>query len=140
MNRYVLALGALLSMISLQATAEIYSWVDEDGNTHFSDEPPRSDASQVREEKVELHNIDQGYPPGIVVDPERKSREREKAQQQAAVSAQKRDDCEEARRELGILSGRVIFRDENGNEVQVTEKERAAMAQKFRKQVEEYCE
>lgn len=139
MNRYVL-LCVLFSLIPLQATAEIYSWIDEDGNTHFSDEPPRGDASQVREEEVELHNIDQGYPPGIVVDPERESRQREKARQQAAATAQKRNDCQKARRELGILSGRVIFKDESGNEVQVTEKERAAMAKEFRKQIGEYCE
>ncbi|MBD3646772.1 MAG: DUF4124 domain-containing protein [Pseudomonadales bacterium] len=127
-------------LVSMSAMGQIYSWIDEDGNRHFSDEPPAEEARQVREENIELHNIDRGYPPGVVVDPEREVRKREKVQQQVADAQKKREVCAEAKRRLKILSGRVIFTDEQGNDIPVSEKERAEMARKFRAQVAEYCD
>ncbi|MFW5969188.1 MAG: DUF4124 domain-containing protein, partial [Halofilum sp. (in: g-proteobacteria)] len=36
----LLAVAALLPLIPATAMAEVYKWVDEDGVTHYSQEPP----------------------------------------------------------------------------------------------------
>lgn len=38
----LLAIAALLSLIPAVAMAEVYKWVDEDGVTHYSQQPPPS--------------------------------------------------------------------------------------------------
>lgn len=129
----------VLLTLPLAGNSAVYSWVDENGNKHFSDEPPPDDARQSREEDIRIINVDEGYPPGIVHDPDRAARQQEQAKQQAATDAERREACQRARREMATLSGRVIFRDEDDNEVYVSEKERAAMARKYRASIEEHC-
>lgn len=136
----LLRLVVLVScLVSLNAVAEIYSWIDEDGNKHFGDEPPAEDARDVREEKYEPHNIDSGYPPGIVVNPNTEAEEREQSERDARVAARKREDCQKARKKLRTLSRPVIFKDDDGNQVYVSEKERAEMERNFRAKVEKHC-
>lgn len=128
----------LLVAWASQATAEVYTWVDEDGKQHFSDKPP-SEETEVREEEYELENIDAGYPPGIVVDPTRQEREQAERAQRAARANELNEACRKARANLDTLSGRVIFMDEDGSEVFVSEREREAMERKYRTSIEEHC-
>lgn len=126
-------------LVSLNTIAEIYSWVDEDGNKQYSDEPPTDEAREVRKEEFEPENIDRGYPPGLVVQPTTEKEQREQSQQEAALAARKREDCQKARKKLRTLSGRVIFKDDDGNDVYVSEKERAEMERELRAKIEKHC-
>lgn len=126
-------------LVSLNAIADVYSWTDEDGNKHFSDEPPAKGARDVRKEKFEPHNIDSGYPPGIVVNPNTDAEEREQSEREAKAAARKREDCQKARKQLRVLSRPVIFKDEDGNQVYVSEKERAEMERELRAKIEKHC-
>ena len=129
-----------LLMLSLSATAEVYTWIDENGERHFSDQPPADQniSAEVTRE-IELQNIDAGYPAGIVVNPTRKRRKQEKAQQKAAAAEKMNIECARARADLATLSSPVIFRDETGQQVRVSEKDRAKMENSLRMLIKEHC-
>ncbi len=142
MQGFVVAFFFFVMMtLSLSVTAEIYTWVDENGKTHFSDQPPadRNINTEVKKE-IELHNIDAGYPAGIVVDPDRKRHNKEIAVQKAAVAKRTNKACSKAKTDLRMLSGRVAFRDERGNEVRVSEKDRVKMEKSLREAIRKRCE
>ena len=50
-RRIILAIGLILLTASALA-AELYKWVDNKGNTHYSDSPPPSSASEQRLEQL----------------------------------------------------------------------------------------
>ena len=53
---------------------------------------------------------------------------------------QQEDVCQAARRELSVIRGRVIFSDEDGNEVTITEKERSRMAAEYEALIKKNCD
>lgn len=123
------------------AGAEIYTWVDANGKKHFSDTPPAEsaeDGSDVDREEFELHNIDFGYPPGIVVNP---ARDQGKAnRKRTSARAQQADEaCRKARADLRILAGRVVFTNADGVEIKVPEQERQAMEKALRSAIQTEC-
>jgi len=126
--------------LSMSATAEIYTWVDENGKKHFSDQPPADQniSTEVTKE-IKLLNIDAGYPAGIVVDPTRKGRKKEKALQKAAAAERMNETCARAKTDLEMLSGRVVFHDEGGNELRVSEADRVKMEKSLRAVIKERC-
>jgi len=126
-------------LISLNGIAAIYTWLDEDGNRHFSDQPRSEEARKLREEEVEVHNIDSGYPPGILPNPDREAQEREQSRRDADVAERRQRYCEWAQKRLKKLKGPVIFRDEDGNVVYKSERERAQMEREFRATMAERC-
>lgn len=54
MKMIVLASMVFTALLHLPATAQVYKWVDEKGNVHYSDRPQTLDSEQV--------NIDTGLP------------------------------------------------------------------------------
>jgi len=119
------------------AGAEIYTWVDASGKKHFSDKPPE-EASDVDREEIELHNIDFGYPPGIVAGPARG--EGEASRMRTSAGAQQADEaCRKARADLRILAGSVVFTNEDGVEIKVSEHDRQAMEKELRSAIQKEC-
>ena len=56
--------GAGLLLPSLGAQAEIYKWVDEDGNVTYLDKPPPSAQGKVEKKKIDPNrNVIQGHKP-----------------------------------------------------------------------------
>src|SRR5690606_33482151 len=51
------ALFSSLNLFSLSTRAEVYRWVDEDGNVHYSDKKPKTDAEDITRQ-VSKQNID----------------------------------------------------------------------------------
>ncbi|WHI45124.1 DUF4124 domain-containing protein [Microbulbifer sp. JMSA004] len=135
--------GGLLLAANVSA-GELYRWVDEDGRVHFGDRPPaHADAKNVsgnltpinsadattapqRSQSKQPRNIEQQYQ-------ERLNREAQERRQQVDKA------CSEARKDLEILRGRVIFLDDNGKEIRRTEREREQMAEDYQRQVNLYC-
>ena len=132
----------LLSVVipSSSMGAQVYTWIDENGKKHFSDQPPTDpNISAEIKEDVKLQNIDSGYPAGIVLDPGRKQREETKVAERKAIAKDVEMRCSTARKELETLSGRVTFQNDEGEEVRVSEKERDKMARSLRSAIRKNC-
>ena len=131
MHRFLLT-GLLIMPVSY---AQVYEWIDEDGKRQFSDQPPPENI-ESEEKTYKIHNIDSNMPPPIVIDEGKKQRE---AQETAARSQHMDTQCKEARDYLKKLTGRVSFYDDDGNHVQVTEKERAARVRSLEELIRNKC-
>ena len=61
MKNTTLHLMMLLSLLTMpqNGTAEIYKWVDENGNIHFTDNPPHDEAAEEVEVKVNSYTSPQ---------------------------------------------------------------------------------
>jgi hypothetical protein len=141
-----LALATLL--ITFTAHAQIYKWVDENGQTHYSQQPPVTGEAQ---------QID--VPPPPPVDPEAAQQEvdelieqqeaaeqaeqeaREQAQQEAEQQAIREENCRIARQNLEQYQnnpGRRVV-DEEGNVTRLREEDRQQKMQEFQQQIDEFC-
>ena len=47
----------VLSLVALQSPAKIYKWVDKDGNTHYSDKPPKEKRIKAKPQNLDNMNI-----------------------------------------------------------------------------------
>jgi hypothetical protein len=137
----------LLLVAALGARGEIYRWVDEQGNLHFSDKKPEDQAAakeisgELRPlnsdtstaETGKLKQVFQGETPE-----EKAYQQRQQAQQQQQKKARQQA-CQQARNKLSILRGRVVFLDSNGRDMEVTEDERQQRANKLAEEIRHYC-
>lgn len=158
----VVAVLALLTTICLAAAAsEVYKWVDENGNVHYSDSPPEN----VESEKVQIEaspSQGDGSTKRLLEQAEQ-TRERLVAERQARAAADEAEAsrraadsqrCTFARQQLISLQQNLpVYRDETGkfrtrSEYDVYEGERiylddgqrAREILRVRKDVERFCE
>lgn len=83
---------ALLLLLPLAAGAEVYRWVDQDGNVHFTDRPRNTDAKVVDVQPQVIHR-DTSPPATVTPSPavrrldqlEKREAEREAARLQAKI-------------------------------------------------------
>lgn len=140
---------ALLSLlISFSASAEIFKWVDENGQTHYSQSPPESG---------EAETIDVPPPPPIApesdnnevdaliekqqADEQAELEAQEKAEQEAEREAQLATNCQVATDNLrGYQNnpGRRVI-DEDGNAARLSEEERQQKIQELQDKIDLYC-
>ena len=157
------ALTCVVLATSLSAHAQIYRWVDADGNVHFSDKPVESNNNtDAKSEEVELQR---GYTPSTLsveeqqdaemlrMQRERANRERRKAEAKtsqeklAARQEKRREQCERDREKLRAVTevavsengDREIFylTDDDGNALSVSE-HKAAVA-RLREKIARDC-
>jgi len=133
-----------LWLLGSTVLAATYQWRDENGQLHFSDKPPANQQATDISEQLKNTNIDEGYQKVL---PELERIQRRLSAEAAVQKDQSKDNssseidqaCQQARRELRVLQGRVAFFDESGNQVKVTESERQRMASELQSDIEEYC-
>lgn len=142
-----LALGLALAA-PLQAD-EIYKWVDEEGVTHYSQQPPPSgDAARVGvdrppDEEIERERQEMEET-GERLDARRE--ERREAEQQARKEAGEREEreerCADLRSSLKKLTEnrRLLVPDGEGDVRRMGEEERQERVAERRRQIEEECE
>lgn len=78
--------GVVLGLVSQAGLADMYRWVDDKGQVHYSDSPPvtsKGGASQLSKQGMVVRKIE-----GEMSASERAQKEKEKAQQDAAQRAQ----------------------------------------------------
>jgi len=154
-------LTLLVTLCVMAAEPEIYKWVDEEGNVHYSDSPPES----VESERV---HIDAAPPPGDgsterLLERAEQTRERLAAEREARASADEaeasrraadKEHCVFARQQLISLQQNLpVYRDETGklrtlSEYDVYEGEREYLDDEERRleiarvqdEIERYCE
>ena len=109
----------------MSSYAEVYKWVDKEGNVHYGDKPDKNTKTQT----IEIEPIDSSkYDEGIelkkrLLNQAEEADKRIQARRDSADAGknEKKDDeanerrCLEARKQLSILQEqRAIYRDENG--------------------------
>lgn len=147
MKRLTISLPALLLALGLCGSpgalaAGMYKWVDEQGNVHFSQNPPASGSYQ-----------EMTPPPTPATPAEDTNKQLEryreilkpdpKAREEAAAAKQqeqlRRQNCETARKNLETYTAFRRFIDAKGELVVLTDEERAAKIKDAEEQVKTYC-
>jgi hypothetical protein len=143
------AWAAMLGLVALAASGQVYKWVDEKGRTHYSETPPPDNKSA---KKVDT---------GPAISPAAPAREdwkqkeldsrRRTLEKQQAEDASRRKEaqeeqvmkgrCRSAQRDLQILEMQApIFHvNEKGEKVYLEDRERPAAIARARKEVQTYC-
>lgn len=140
------ALGLVLA-VPLQAD-EIYKWVDEDGVTHYSQQPPPSgDAARVGvdtppEEEVQRERQEMEET-GERLEAQREERREteEQAREDASEREQREQRCADLRSSLEKLTEnrRLLVPDGEGGVRRLPEEERQERVTERRRQIEEEC-
>ena len=137
----------ILFFTSTLSIAEMYKWVDEDGNTHYSEKPPVADvevetiappppvdtnkAQQELQKTLEQAN---SLREGRVAANEEKQKEKNEAEQ-------KKQQCQQLKEKLEVMEyrPRASKKDEDGNIVRLGEEERQKEIANTKKQISEKC-
>lgn len=125
--------------------AEIYQWTDAQGQTHFGDRPPHDHQATDISEKLQNINLSKELSsPEMMLKHQQlkdQERQREHAEQQQLIDQDRAESsaCKEAKNTLRKLKGRVVFLDEQGREMNVSETERKKRAQEMEFSVGKHC-
>lgn len=150
-RRTLIRLAAAFAALALMPAHGIYKWVDEKGVTHFSEHPPADGRKATKvEPKV--------TPPSSDARPSQDWKQREMEMRKQRIEREQQDDrrravehnrsaerknrCNYAQRQLHIVSSaRPVYSvNEKGERVYLEDKDRAAEAAGWRKEVETYCD
>lgn len=141
----MLVLGLL--MLPLAAHAEIYKWTDAQGRVHFGDKPKNGQKAQEVEVKDYLPGSDaqtreiteRGQRLMNAGADAKRQVEAKEAEAVASAEQDRARQCKEAKAYLRAVSGPVIFTDDLGQPIKVTEKERVAEQKRMLKWYDENC-
>lgn len=134
----------LLVFYAHNAASEVYRWTDSEGKVHYSDRKLNRDAEDVTD-KVRVQNIDtsqeeQRKLQQIFRQENEADREHYRRQEEAKKpSPDQQRYCNELRRYLMDIDGRVQFLDDDGKPVKVTERERQQMVQDTQQLWNQHC-
>lgn len=148
MTKHLYGLILLLgfSFNTTLTSAEIYRWVDEQGNIHFSDSKHADTQAEDISSQLQHHNIDHSAKSTEAtlqqIDQRKQAQQTEwqQRQNQNNPNKEERDQvCRDAKQRLRIMEGPVVFFDENKQPIKVTEKERQQRVNALSEQIEKYC-
>lgn len=143
----VLTLTICLAWLKLSPVSAVtYKWVDDEGETHYSQVPPVGKATN----RIEPPPAPPPPAPGYSLQELKQRTEKleasreeaaQKHQRLAEQQALKEENCRRARKNLNTLlnSGRVRYADEAGNLLIMPEEERQARITEVQGQVDEFC-
>jgi hypothetical protein len=152
------ALLAMLLLAAAPAFAQMYKWVDADGNVHYSDQPPP--AKGVKEQrtipKPAAATPAQGAAaaagqnrPKTPAEQEMEFRKRRleaaeaeaKRQKEAEESDQKRRNCEQAKARVAMLQngGRIVKASPTGEQIYLDDADIARELVEARKIADSWC-
>jgi hypothetical protein len=146
MKRFALAIAAFLAATAVNA--QIYQWKDESGKTIISDKPPVGNTHQQRK----IESAPSASSPSnqkTLADRELEFRKRqkesqesaEKAKKEQAASADKKENCDTARRQLQTLESgeRISLRDDKGERYFMEDAQREQEIAKARQNLQSHC-
>lgn len=131
------------------AFADVYKWVDEHGETHYSQLPPANQPADIIkappppaiDPSKAQEKIDQ-----LIMEQAEDARAREEKQQQlkqnAAQEATRKENCKKAKHNLQQYQdnpGRRVM-DAEGNVTRIKEEDRQQKIKDFQKSVNEFCQ
>ena len=141
--------AVILILACLPATAEVYKWVDEDGNVHYGDKPTGNEPERmaIASQPTDNARVQQQIQVSTTARTQRREAEaaaaaegpsKEELQAEAQERAQR---CQSARATMQsfITSRRLYREDESGERVYLDESETIAARQRVEDQNDEYC-
>lgn len=143
--RYQAILIPLLLVCGLSQAATIYKWVDKNGVTHFSEQPPPDDAQTQTLNAAEIEPKPIGFdsPKPIPKADAAVSDEQKNADLIRQQNADQADAiCEQAKQNLDVLSNfnRVTRKDDSSDEpVMMTDEERESALAEAKKRISLFC-
>ena len=152
--RLATPLFLLVTLLAGGAQAEIYKWVDANGNVHYSDSPPPGDSAQQvqlapqpseeslqqgREENARRLRYQQRESAARKETKETQQKEQQQSEKQAAKL---QSQCKEARQQLKILNmQRPVYRkNEAGEREYVNAETRADEQAQLMAAIAEHCQ
>ena len=135
----------LTCCLSMNAWSEIYQWTDDKGQTHFSDRAPSKTKSKEISKQVDQINLasDLSSPEMMLRHEQSKDAERQKHYQdwkkQQESSPTKDEKCKELTKLLEIIQGRVVFVDEQGKDMKISEKLRQQRSKQLEDGIRKHC-
>jgi Skp family chaperone for outer membrane proteins len=147
MDKRMVLVAVLAVLPAAAALAEMYKWVDENGETHYTQSPPPGDikaetikpppAVDSTAAQKELDELSKG------LDTRREGREKEAttATEEQQYQEARKQKCEQAQRRLQQAERPLTnFVDADGTERRATEEERQQQIGGAKQQVKEFCE
>ena len=131
---------------SINAWSEIYQWTDENGQTHFGDRAPSQTVAKEISSQVDQINItsELSSPEMMLRHEQAKDAEREQHykdwQEQQENKPDKSEKCKELKELLQIVKGRVVFVDEQGKDLKISETVRKQRASELEDGIRQYCQ
>lgn len=147
------ALALLLGFVSAPLSAQIYTWVDEEGVVHYSDQPrsDKAETSNIKSKRTDNAAAQRALAAALELKEEQTKRfydkrngtegqEPERSEEQIAEF--NRRNCEAARSKQGeFAEARRFYKlDENGAKAYLTEEEIAAALADVEAAIAQYCE
>lgn len=145
----VFRLGMLLLLCTTTMAAEVYKWVDEHGNVHYTDQEPASDKEPAKVD-VKVHNTRKDAE--LDAYREYTKRHREATATEAAINEKKKAKarqqqqqhqhaCTQIRqRKREYQQGGVIYsKDKSGERKYYSDEERAEVLRKLNKTLRKHC-
>lgn len=140
--RLLLALAA--SALAQPALATAYKWVDQNGETHYSQSPPTATKTEVI--KTPTAPAASVAKPATSVAPKAPAtgsaaQPTPDAKAKAEDAAVRAENCASARKNLEVLNTapRVTIKDQNGLYHRLTDEERKARSVEAQKRIDEFC-
>jgi hypothetical protein len=133
-------------VLSINAKSDVYQWTDEHGQTHFSDRPPhKSEANNISNQLNQINiTSDLSSPEMMLRHEQAKDAEREKnykeRQEKYNKQPSKTEACKEAKKLLGLIKGRVVFVDQQGKDLKISEEDRKQRAIELEHEIRKHCQ
>ncbi|MCG8673336.1 MAG: DUF4124 domain-containing protein [Pseudomonadales bacterium] len=146
----VIAIAMLISGPSVALAAKYYKWVDEDGVTHYSAQPPAAGKGEVikvrsgasSDKDTAMKKLEEQR---AKLQQDIENRDNPKTDEQKEIEARNNEivkrNCEIHRQNLKVMteSGRVRVQDENGESVVLPEEKRQARMKEAREYIQKNC-
>jgi hypothetical protein len=134
-----------LAMLPLLAAAQVYRWVDDKGQVHYSQVPPPGrDAQPIGPPPPPAASPNQDSLNKSLADDKAAQPERQaEAARLAQVQAEREAQCRQAREQIAILDAnppiRMTTTDDKGNVSRVTEEQHRARRAELQKLADDRC-
>ena len=150
--RRMIITASLLLALSATASAQVYKWVDAQGNTHFGAQPPQGqEATQINTGIPQPKSAPAATPapaappavptPGSTDDPTQKAVDEKVKKEVAENEEQRAKYCEGTRNNLAQLQNNPRIKSEvNGEVRRLTEEERQSKITESQKGIAENCD
>ena len=147
MRRMIITSSLLLALSATAMASQVYKWVDAQGVTHFSSQPPQGQqatsintAAPPPAKPVEAAEPDATPTFESISDPEQAAIDKKVKQEVAAKEAERKKYCEAMRTNLAQLQNNPRLRmDVNGEMRRLGEDERQAKIAESEKAIKENC-
>lgn len=135
-----------LVVVAADVNAEMYKWVDEDGNTHYTQQKP-PDGLDYETKKppppVDTEKAVDAFKEKQDADREKReaaSKSEEEAAKTEQEQAEIKKKCDSLKLRLQSLQRpRISTTDESGNRVRMSEEERKSQMEEVQKLISEHC-